>query len=249
MKSNNLVLSKTPPVTVKEILPRIHWISLGGVNAYLIEDAGELWLIDTGYPGKGASILDALSQVGKRPEDLRHILVTHCHMDHAGGLAELQAACQATVYMHPDDAAMVEDGVGMREHAEVSPGLINRLVFRYGIRRVPRIIPAAHADVRLHGGETLPVGKGLDVIHVSGHSAGQLAFLYRDHGGVLFAADTCLHVFRLALFPFYEQYQQGLQDLKTLASLEFDTLTFGHGKPVVGGAKAVFLKKMGKYVM
>ncbi len=96
-----------------EILPDLHAVSTRGVNAFLV-GADHLTLIDTGFPGSAPTILAALRDLGRRPEDVKHILVTHCHGDHAGSLAALKEATGAPAYMHAADAALVREGRPLR---------------------------------------------------------------------------------------------------------------------------------------
>lgn len=64
---------------MKEVLHNIHLLSLGGVNAFLI-DHGKMTLIDTGYAGNGQKIFGYLEKIGKRPGDLENIIITHLHI-------------------------------------------------------------------------------------------------------------------------------------------------------------------------
>lgn len=73
---------------LREIYPNVYQIDLGVVNCYLIDEHG-LTLIDTGYAKDSPNILKAIRQVGKQPADLRQIILTHLHPDHAGGAATL----------------------------------------------------------------------------------------------------------------------------------------------------------------
>jgi len=66
-------------------------ISLGFVNAYLIEEAGQFILIDTGYPDSAPKLLKAINELERSPADVQHILVTHCHADHIHGFDDLRA--------------------------------------------------------------------------------------------------------------------------------------------------------------
>jgi glyoxylase-like metal-dependent hydrolase (beta-lactamase superfamily II) len=70
-------------------LPFLYRLRLGVVNAFVIEDEKELLLIDTGYPRDAPRILRAVREIGGAKKELRHILVTHCHADHSGSLAEV----------------------------------------------------------------------------------------------------------------------------------------------------------------
>ena len=87
-----------------------------------------LVLIDAGTPDDTKAILDVVGELGRRSADVRHILVTHCHADHAGGLAELKKATGAPAYMHPVDAEMVRVGRALRPLTP-TPGRLNRAVF------------------------------------------------------------------------------------------------------------------------
>src|SRR5262249_7157387 len=109
------------------IVPGLWGVSLGFVNAFILDADHGLAVIDTGSAGK---ILEAARELGREPSDLRHILVTHCHMDHAGGLAELKRQTGATVMMHPLDAEMVREGEAVRP-LKPAPGLINAFVCRF----------------------------------------------------------------------------------------------------------------------
>lgn len=83
-------------MALEQVLSSLYRIPLGGVNAFVI-DLGEdgLVLVDTGAPGDAGRVLDVVGELGRRPADVRHILVTHCHVDHAGGLADIKEATGA----------------------------------------------------------------------------------------------------------------------------------------------------------
>src|SRR5690348_6152063 len=55
-------------------------------------------------------LLSALAEHGKRPEDVRYVVVTHAHLDHAAGASKLLAACpNATILAHPRAAKHLVD--------------------------------------------------------------------------------------------------------------------------------------------
>jgi glyoxylase-like metal-dependent hydrolase (beta-lactamase superfamily II) len=230
-------------MAMKELAPGVYMISLGMVNAYLL-DAGELTLIDTGPPGSEAKILAAMGELGQRPTDLRHILVTHCHTDHAGSLAALKQAAPAQAYMHPLDAALVREGRSMRP-VKPAPGLLPGLLFNLLIRAAPTALPAAVIDHELNDGDELPFAGGLKAIHAPGHCAGQLVFLWPHYGGLLIVADAASNVMRLGLSIIYEDLAEGQRSLSKLAALNFEMACFGHGGPIKSGASARFRQKWG----
>src|SRR6266852_5704055 len=95
------------------IHPRVYQIAApfengGLVNCYLI-DAPRRTLIDTGTSSvPQASLLPALREMGWDLADLRDIINTHLHIDHAGGNAEMQEVSGAGIHIHKADAAFTE---------------------------------------------------------------------------------------------------------------------------------------------
>jgi glyoxylase-like metal-dependent hydrolase (beta-lactamase superfamily II) len=69
---------------------------------HLIEDNGELAVVDTGTQYSVPRILQAIECLGLTPDDVRYILLSHVHLDHAGGAGLLASHCpQAKVVVHP----------------------------------------------------------------------------------------------------------------------------------------------------
>jgi glyoxylase-like metal-dependent hydrolase (beta-lactamase superfamily II) len=227
---------------LKEVAPGFYELALGQVNAHLcIEDEG-LTLIDTGYPGSAEKILAAIRELGHGPADLKRIVVTHCHVDHAGSLAALQRLTNAETYMHPIDAALVREGRCLRPLVR-GPGFLNGVIFTMLIGRAKSTIEPARIDREVVDGEVLPFLGGARVIHAPGHCAGQIVLHAPWNGGVLFAADSCASAFGLAMSPAYEDLDQGRQTLSRLARERFSTAVFGHGKPIAAAADVRFRRK------
>lgn len=227
----------------RAIQPDLYALNLGGVNAFVIRAADGLTLIDTGYPGSSVAIANQLAVLGHSLTAIKRIIVTHCHPDHAGGLAELQALTGAAAWMHPADATMVQAGVSMRASIGPTPGLVNYVIYKIVIARAARSIPPAEVAHVVADGAELP--GGLQVIHTPGHSAGQIALWWPRHGGVLFVADNAINVAGLALFPAYEDLARGRRSLALLAGLDFQIACFGHGRTILRNAAAQFRGKWG----
>ncbi len=223
---------------IQPLVENVYTVSLGAVNAFILNDSDGVVLIDTGLPGSGATkILDGVRELGKKPSDVRHILVTHLHADHIGGLAALKRETGAPAYMHPLDAALVRKGISQRKPIIPAPGLMPRLlvtVFSF----VPLPKPeAAEIEHEVHDGDELPMAGGIQVIHVPGHSAGQVAFLWKQHGGVLFAGDSSANRGgKLSLGVIFEDIEIARQSARKLSGLQFDAVCFGHGEGIVGNA-------------
>ncbi len=70
---------------------------------YLLADSSELAIIDCGTRHSVPDILQAITDSGHHPGDVRWVIPTHVHLDHAGGAGHLMAHCpHATLITHPD---------------------------------------------------------------------------------------------------------------------------------------------------
>lgn len=231
-------------MTTKQIAPNLYAINLGNVNAFLLDAADGLILIDTGFAGSEEKIFQAVRGLGKQPTDIRQILLTHCHPDHAGSLAALQQATGAPAYAHALDASDIR--AGHVSHPPIpTPRLVQRILFWLLIRNSSPNYPAATIEHEVKDGDTLPLAGGIQVIHAPGHSAGHLAFYWPQHGGVLFAADACSNMPFLDYSIVYDDLPQAKRTLATLAKLDFATVCFGHGNEIRQNAAQVFRKKWG----
>lgn len=232
---------------VAEVVPGVHRINLGVVNAYVLRAEDGVTLVDTGMAATRPLLLRALAALGIGVRDIRRILVTHVHPDHTGSLAYLKRSSGARACMHPDDAALVRQGHALRPGLRPPPHPVYAAVVPLTLWAIPRRVEPAETDQPVRDGERLQVAGGMRVFGFPGHSAGQVGYLWERHGGVLFAGDPAANQLgRLDVAIVYEDYAQGKRDLVKLASLEYDTVCFGHGPPIVGGASAAVRRKWGQ---
>jgi glyoxylase-like metal-dependent hydrolase (beta-lactamase superfamily II) len=229
-------------MSLKLIFPGVYAINLGAVNAFLIADESTYPLIDTGYPQSVPAILAAIQGLNVRPEMITNIVLTHCHPDHAGGVAEMQRLSDAMVWAHPFDAAVVR---GLRPMATVfpSPGLLNQVLYRMVVTRTSPEIPPLQEVHEIVDGTVLPIRGGLRVIHTPGHSAGHVALRLEHDGGLLIAGDACSNLPNLRLSIVYEDLALGQRSLAQLARIPAQVICFGHGPELRGKAVATFSKR------
>jgi glyoxylase-like metal-dependent hydrolase (beta-lactamase superfamily II) len=229
-------------MATKLIFPGVHVIPLGPVNTFLVADGSGYTLIDTGYGSSVLDMLDAFDEMRVRPETITNIVLTHCHPDHAGGAAELQRLCGATVWVHGQDATVVR-GERPMGPAIPAPGLLNQILYRAVILRGPSTIQPTQDVQLLDDGMLLPISGGLRVIHTPGHSAGHVALLLERDGGLLFAGDTCSNLPNLRLSIVYEDLALGQRSLARLATIPAQTICFGHGQAISGPATQKFARR------
>ena len=221
----------------------IYQLGLGAVNVLFVEDDDSgLWLVDTGTEPDAGRIGGGIRALGRAPQELRGVVVTHLHTDHTGGLAAVKAHTGAEVWMGAEDAALVR--AGRRGRAlEPGPGAFRTVVVRaIGDRTLRERDPVA-VEHDVQGGDLLPLGA--TAVHTPGHTAGHLALLFPRDGGVLFAGDAATNLVRLGVGPVYEDVEEGLRSLRRLSGLEFETALFAHGRPLGPRASERFRVRFG----
>ncbi|EMY75972.1 metallo-beta-lactamase domain protein [Leptospira weilii serovar Ranarum str. ICFT] len=94
----------------KEVFPGLYtidcdYISPGVACAYLVLEGEEAAFVENNTNRAVPILLEELRKVGRKPEDVKYIIVTHVHLDHAGGTGLLAKHCpNATVLAHPKAA-------------------------------------------------------------------------------------------------------------------------------------------------
>lgn len=225
---------------MKQITHSLYQISLGAVNAFLVDDNG-LTLIDTGLKGSTEKIFSAIKKAGKNPEDIKQIILTHCHPDHTGNAAELKKILNVPVFAHVIDAPLIEQGIGGRQ-MHLTPGVVNWLIYNLFIKKAGNTIAPVTVEERLKDNDVIPVAGGIRVIHTPGHSEGHIALLLMNEG-VLIAADICANAIGLNYSTLYEDIELGRKSILKAAGFSFDQAVFGHGNLLKGNANEKMKEK------
>jgi glyoxylase-like metal-dependent hydrolase (beta-lactamase superfamily II) len=208
------------------------------VHAFLLDDGAELTVIDTLFDTDAGRIIERIRGIGRSVEDLKHIVLTHAHRSHLGGLATLKELSGATVYSHEWEADIV---AGERTAQPVTPVPMRpiRTYWRVYYLQLGAALgrgkhPPCPVDATLEDGDAVgPVR----VIHTPGHTPGHLAFWWPERR-VLFAGDA------IATYPefgpgwpaFTLNPTQHRVSLRRMADLDADVLAVGHGDPITAGS-------------
>lgn len=158
----------------------------GADASYLIVDGGRAAFVDTGTHRSVPNLLGALSALDLDVERVDYVLLTHVHLDHAGGAGTLMAFLpRARIVVHPRGAPHLTDPGKL---VAATKAVYGEEVFaaQFG-DAVP--IPA-HRVLEVEDGDRLPLGaRTLEFLHTPGHALHHLCILDRD-ARELFTGDT-----------------------------------------------------------
>ena len=164
-----------------QVYGNTYYVGVAGLSAVLIATTDGLILLDGALPQSAPHIEANLATLGFRIEDVRLIVNSHAHYDHAGGIAALQRRSGARVAASASGAAALRRG----EPTEDDP--------QYESGRLPKArFPAVtEVEVEVVGdGQALTVGDvTLTAHHTPGHTPGSTTWTWRSC-----EADRCVDV-------------------------------------------------------
>ena len=201
-----------------EIIPHVYQIAVRGVNVTVIVEE-ELTLIDTGWSGSSSKIVSFIHSLGRSAEEITLIILTHNHLDHVGGLAELRKFTAVKVAIHKAD-------IGSIDRRSANPKFVRKL---FGIPPFSLLRPKVYLEpheVGFHlegGGVFSPLG-GLEVIHTPGHTPGSIS-LFSSQKRLLMVGDALNNRYRALRPPpklVSSDLTQAVDSVKRIAQLDFD---------------------------
>ncbi len=152
------------PIAPQRVADHTWRIGTEGINALLVKtDAGAV-LVDGGLPQAAGMLLAHMRALGVAPGDVRLILHSHAHGDHAGPLAAIRRATGATLVSNAESAVLLAHGGSDDIH------------FGDDI-----LYPPVQADRIVHDGEAVELGGMRFTVHfVPGHTPGSMAWTWDD---------------------------------------------------------------------
>jgi glyoxylase-like metal-dependent hydrolase (beta-lactamase superfamily II) len=158
--------------------------------AYLLR-ADEPAIVETGPTTSAEYVVAGLERLGIGPNDLAHIVVTHIHLDHAGGVGRLSSAFpRATVWVHERGAPHLADPARLVASATRIYGE-GQMASLFG-----PVDPVAPERLRSVGdGDRIALGgRLLDVLATPGHANHHIALVDSDTGAVFTGDALGIHV-------------------------------------------------------
>lgn len=217
-----IVRNRSVPDEPFRIAGNLYYVGATGVTAFLLTGPEGHVLIDGGYPETAPLIIASIAKLGFDITDVKVLVNSHAHADHAGGLGALQAASGARLWVSERDAGTVAAGGAW----DPSFGPLRFI----GFGRFPK----ARVDRRFEDGAVVRVGPIELTAHVtSGHTPGctSWSFPVRDGERELLAVNVC----SLTLLPFMSLKTDPViradfeRSFRTLRDLPADIFLAPHG--------------------
>ena len=198
------------PVEPVKVVGPIYYVGTAGLAAYLITTPKGHILLDGGLPVSAKDFEASIRKAGFKPEDIKLLLITHAHIDHAGLVAHFQKLSNAEVVVMDRDFELLKSG--------------GKTDFRYG--DVPAFhFPPVTADRQIKDGDSVSIGNVKMTARLgAGHTKGATTWITKvEDGGrsydVVF--PCCMSInpgYQLIVDPSYP----GIADdyARTLAMLE-----------------------------
>lgn len=230
-----------PAATVGE---GVHRLGTRWVNWYLIEDGGELTVVDAGLPGHWERFEETVRGLGRRVEDVSALVLTHNHTDHLGVAARLHERSGARVLVHEADAPIVR---GDAKPGPI-PGFLASVPHRTFLAYLAHVVreggakrPGTVAALEtFDDGDVLDVPGRPRVLYTPGHSPGHCAFLLEERG-VLLSGDALVTLNLRSgargptVLPINEDGDDAVRSLGRFEGIEAGVMLPGHGDPWTGG--------------
>lgn len=201
-------------------------------HVYLIDAGDELALIDCGMAmGRSLDRIAAnIADEGLDPARLRTLLLTHYHMDHAGGAAAVRRRFGVSVWAPRDAAPALRTGDERAVALDVAKAA--------GFYDPDYVFQPVEVARELAEGDRFAIGNlELEVIETPGHCHGHVSYLL--HGRTrryLFAGDAVFAGGRVVWQNTHDcSVQQTIASLRKLREVPFEALLPGHTAVVLDG--------------
>ena len=141
----------------------IYFVGIHSASTHIIDTGDGLILIDPGCSESLWIVLDNIKELGFDPKDIKKIIISHGHYDHAGGTKELVALTGAKTYIGKDDIKMVT--------GEEDTALCEDPDYRHKYSFVP--------DALLSDSDTISLGNiSILCLSTPGHTDGTMSFFF-----------------------------------------------------------------------
>ena len=231
----------------KDVAPGIHMLTYASTNLYLVEYDDRVLIVDSGLPRVWPHLISALDELGRTPDSVEGIVLTHAHFDHVGTARRAQKEWNVPVWVHTDDERLARHPY---RYQHEKSRLLYPLRYPASIPALGRMTVAGALMVRgvldpspMTTDQVLP-GAPV-VIPTPGHTVGHIALHFPDRDALI-AGDALV-----TLDPYTAQTGpqivagaatadsgRALGSVKRLADTHASVVLPGHGEPWNDGIEA-----------
>lgn len=221
--------------TIKII--RVPILPMNMVNAFVVCAAGGCILVDAGLPNSEAKFEAILKREGLQFSDIKLLVITHAHIDHAGNAARMRELTGAPILGHTNDLVYFR---GKEKMTFCSTGWVGKVFLKTGLPQSP--YRAFEPDILLSDKEEFDLksfGLQARVISTPGHTAGSISVISND--GVAIVGDLVASGILLGGIafssipkrpPFEDDPYVVAQELERIIDLGAQDFYMGHGGPL-----------------
>jgi glyoxylase-like metal-dependent hydrolase (beta-lactamase superfamily II) len=221
----------------------LHRIGNDIVAVYLVATPEGITVIDAGLPGNWNDLIVELTSMGRSPDDIRGVILTHGDSDHIGFAERLRREYGVPVFVHAADAERAKGNVKgtLRKQKVRMGGLLSFLA--YALRKNGLRTTYLTEVTEVGDGATLDLPGSPQIIGLPGHSAGSIAVYVPVVDAVLVGDGlTTRHVLTGVRgpqpAPFTDEPEQAIASLRALVPTSATWVLPGHGAPWSGGVEA-----------
>lgn len=210
----------------------IYSLKLGLNSCYLIRGRNII-MVDAGTPGKLKAFKRKIARLHIHPDEVKLIILTHSHFDHAGSAKEIKEYTGAKILIHETEKVFLEEGGFIMPKGTTPMGRITKFLFFPFLKRIQFKRPKA--DITIGNEDFMLSDYGIDgsVIHTPGHTHGSLSVLLKT--GEAFAGCMAHNGFPFRLMPGLPIYAEDIAGIKEswkkLIKMGAKIVFPGHGKP------------------
>jgi glyoxylase-like metal-dependent hydrolase (beta-lactamase superfamily II) len=232
------------------VAPGIHRIEDANTNWFLVEEDGRLLVVDAGVPTSWESLHAALGRLGRGPEAIEAVVLTHAHFDHVGFAEKARSQLNVPVHVHENDVPLTRHPWRYdfeRPRSFYLATQVQALPIVAEFLRTRAFWPSPVKEVVRYGFDagTLPLPGSPRIVPCPGHTLGHCALYFADRDALI-AGDAIVMLDpytarrgpRLVARAAVADVERNLASLDALVETGAKTVLTGHGEPWTGGIEA-----------
>ena len=215
---------------IERLSDNVHQIHFGSTSVIVLQTTEGLILFDSGFKWNGHVLEKSIGSIGFSINDISHLLMTHHHPDHSGGLHSLVNKGVSKIYIHTKDSKVITGKTNM-------PGLIrNPLLGLFGNPFLSLLKgKPIELSFTLDGGEKIGSSVPIEVIHTPGHTDGSVCY-YLPTEGILIAGDALSVRNKELSGPskiFSNDWNQAVESVNKLIAFDYYIVCLRHYRPIL----------------